>query len=544
MKNITIAKRAALGFGFLCLLCGGISWVAIGLVLGLQETTRSMAAHSLPGLTHSAAANVGLSQNTLHLNRLLRAETPEQRKELLEAIDAMTASVGKHLKQYEEVISTEEDRRNFAELTQVRGQFLAARAEFIAMVATNKGEAQKMLDGPVRLGYEAFTKRATVLEDYHARVGAESAANLEADARRAIRVILLAAIVGISIGILSGFAMVRGIGKTLSRVSRTLEEGANQVASAAAQVSASSQSLAEGASEQAASLEETSSSLEEMSSMTQRNAEGAQKGNTLTTQARDAAEAGAANMQAMNEAMAAIQTSSGDIARILKTIDEIAFQTNILALNAAVEAARAGEAGMGFAVVAEEVRNLAQRCAQSAKETAAKIEDATSKTAQGVEISAKVAQGLQEILTRVRQVTDLSAESAAASREQHQGISQLSTAVNQMDKITQSNAANAEETASAAEELNAQSEALKGAVMELMQLAGAQDSGQPGATTASITIGRRAENKAVARAELAVPTHGSGNGLSSRQPKTETGRVAGARDSRTEAPLYDEFKDS
>ena len=150
-----------------------------------------------------------------------------------------------------------------------------------------------------------------------------------------------------------------------------------------ATITASSQSLAEGASEQAASLEETSASLEEMSSMTRHNAENAQKANELAKQARSAADKGVADMQAMNAAMEAIKNSSDDIAKIIKTIDEIAFQTNILALNAAVEAARAGEAGMGFAVVADEVRNLAQRSAQAAKETAGQIEGAISQDGAG-----------------------------------------------------------------------------------------------------------------------------------------------------------------
>ena len=192
--------------------------------------------------------------------------------------------------------------------------------------------------------------------------------------------------------LLAGWRVKTRIATTLFAVASEIAESSEQLAGAIGQMSAGSQSLAEGASEQAASLEETSASLEEMSCMTKRNAENAQKANELAKQARAAADNGASDMQAMSAAMDAIKASSDDIAKIIKTIDEIAFQTNILALNAAVEAARAGEAGMGFAVVADEVRNLAQRSAQAAKETAAKIEDAIAKTAQGVEISSKVAQ--------------------------------------------------------------------------------------------------------------------------------------------------------
>jgi methyl-accepting chemotaxis protein len=165
-----------------------------------------------------------------------------------------------------------------------------------------------------------------------------------------------------------------------------------------------------------------------------------------------------------------IKASSDGIAKIIKTIDEIAFQTNILALNAAVEAARAGEAGMGFAVVAEEVRSLAQRSAAAAKETAAKIEDSIAKTAQGVEISAKVSKSLAEIVTKVRRVDELVAEVSTASGEQSQGVQQISTAVAQMDQIVQTNAAGAEESASASEELNAQALTLDATIADLVGL--------------------------------------------------------------------------
>ena len=283
--------------------------------------------------------------------------------------------------------------------------------------------------------------------------------------------------IGLVVGILLAFFLTRSITKPIKAVAETLSAGADQTASASSQVSSASQSLAEGASEQAASLEETSSSLEEMSSMTKRNAETAGKVKELGSQARQAGDAGVRDMAEMTIAMNAIKASSDDIAKIIKTIDEIAFQTNILALNAAVEAARAGEAGMGFAVVADEVRSLAQRCAQAAKETATKIEDAVQKSAHGAEISAKVAKSLEEIVTKARQVDEMAGEVASASREQTQGIEQVNTAVAQMDKVTQSNAATAEESASAAEELNAQADALKDAVAELLQMVDGRQAG-------------------------------------------------------------------
>jgi hypothetical protein len=278
------------------------------------------------------------------------------------------------------------------------------------------------------------------------------------------------------------------ISRPVVRVISDLSAGASQITAAAGQVSVASQSLAEGSSEQAASLEETSASLEELSSMTKRNAESAQRARSAATAARASADTGAERMRTMVAAMDAIENASSDISKILKTIDEIAFQTNILALNAAVEAARAGEAGAGFAVVADEVRALAQRCAVAAKETAVKIDDSVTKSQQGSDISAEVAKGFTTIQNQVHELDLLVAEIATASNEQSQGIGQVTAAVTQMDKVTQSSAASSEESAAAAEELNAQSLTLKDAVITLQQLVGGTIRSDGAAATVPVNI--------------------------------------------------------
>jgi methyl-accepting chemotaxis protein len=264
----------------------------------------------------------------------------------------------------------------------------------------------------------------------------------------------------------------RRIRSQLAHLVAQLARSSDQVNESGGCVSSASQTLADGSSEQAASLEETSASLEEMSAMTRRNAESAQQASDLAKQTRQAADQGSSDMQIMAAAMGAIKSSSDDVAKIIKTIDEIAFQTNILALNAAVEAARAGTAGAGFAVVADEVRSLAQRSAQAATDTATKIEGAITKANQGVEINAKVEEALNNIVTKARQVDELIAEIATASKEQSQGIVQVNVAIGQMDKVTQRNATNAEESASAAHELDAEARLLKKAVGELFTLVG------------------------------------------------------------------------
>jgi methyl-accepting chemotaxis protein len=284
--------------------------------------------------------------------------------------------------------------------------------------------------------------------------------------------LLFFGIVGVTLA--ASYFISRSITTVIKSTANNLFGSAEFVATASTQLSVTSQSLAEGTSTQAASIEETSSSLEEASSMTKRNVENVNTAKELAQQTRTAADHGATDMKAMSEAMQAIQTSSNDIAKIIKAIDEIAFQTNIMALNAAVEAARAGEAGMGFAVVADEVRNLAQRSAQAAKETAVKIESAITKTSQGVAINAKVAVALDEILVKARQMDELAGEISAASREQADGIGQINSAVVQVDKVIQSNAASAEENAASAEELNAQAEVMKHSVVQLLNLVGGQ----------------------------------------------------------------------
>lgn len=267
--------------------------------------------------------------------------------------------------------------------------------------------------------------------------------------------VILAVVAGIAIiwTVINWLLVSRGLAGKIAVVTSKLGDTSRKIATASVRITQSSQSVADGAGQQATGLEQASSSLEQMAMMTKQNANNTQQASVMAGDARDEARKGIMSMERMSETITKIKASSDETAKIIKTIDEIAFQTNLLALNAAVEAARAGEAGKGFAVVAEEVRNLAQRSAEAAKTTALLIEEAQRNAENGVNVSNDVGDVLVKIGESVEKVTQLVIEVAAASNEQAQGIEQVNGAVAQMDKVTQTNAMNAEESATASEEL-------------------------------------------------------------------------------------------
>ena len=306
---------------------------------------------------------------------------------------------------------------------------------------------------------------------------------------------ILISVVSIIALLTTGFYLSRSIAGSIQTGIGSLSDITEALEHAAEEITSSSQTVASGSSEQAASLEETSASLEEISAMARRTAENAASGKDLSSQARISADTGLGSLSEMGRTMGSIraavkemegavgemQTSSRDVAKIIKTIDEIAFQTNLLALNAAVEAARAGEAGMGFAVVADEVRALAQRSAQAAKETTEKIESVIKRSEMGGAASIKVATSLAQvegtasnletvfrgIVTQISSLDEVIGQMTAASQEQSAGVNEVNQAVSQMDKVIQMNASSAETNATSAEELRAQVQGLQEVVWDL-----------------------------------------------------------------------------
>ena len=301
-----------------------------------------------------------------------------------------------------------------------------------------------------------------------------SAGSATAKLGGAVMLALAVQALGFLTGILIAFFTSRSVSRDLKLVSGELSDAAGQIASAGSQVASSSQALAQGASEQAASLEETSSSTEEINSMTHQNAGNAQKVAGLMAETLQHVQASNRKMDEMVRAMKESSCSSEKVSKIIKVIDENAYQTNILALNAAVEAARAGEAGMGFAVVADEVRNLAQRCAQAAKDTSALIEESIGNSQQASGKLDEVMAAIASQTEGAQQVNTLVAEVNQASQEQAKGLDQISKAVAQMQQVTERSAASAEESASAGQELETQSDSLRNLVTRLAELVGAK----------------------------------------------------------------------
>jgi methyl-accepting chemotaxis protein len=316
--------------------------------------------------------------------------------------------------------------------------------------------------------------------------------------------LLLAGVaVALGLGALLALLLTRAITRPIHAVITGLGEGSSQVSAAAGQVSATSQQLAEGSSEQAAAVEQTSASMEEMAAITKQNADNAGQADQLVGDVNQVVARANQAMAELTQAMADISRAGEDTGKIVKTIDEIAFQTNLLALNAAVEAARAGEAGAGFAVVAEEVRNLARRAAEAAKSTSVLITGTIRKTKEGSELVQRTNQAFGEVSARAAKVADLVGEIAAASAEQAQGIDQVNRALNEMDKVTQRNASSAEESASASEELAAQAETMQGCVTQLIHLVG-QGRGGNGLDGNGLGGARREEPRALLTAARAA----------------------------------------
>jgi len=459
------------------LMLASILALAAGSLLGLKSTSRGLETvyndrvvplQQLKSIADDYAVAIIDAVNKANAGLFTAEET-------LAGVDASAARIKQNWQAYMATELTEEEAslaREAAQLFAVADQAVAAlRADLSGRTGRIPGQMDRF-DGALYASIDPISGKITELVDLQLRVARSEYEQAQQRYARMVGLVIVLVAVAVLLGGGYAWRLSANVSSTLREIARRLSRGAEQTASAAAQVSSASQVLAEGANDQAASLEESSASLEEVAATTQQNADKAKQLSEIGGQARASGDVSVQDMAEMTTAMKAIQESSAEIAKIIKTIDEIAFQTNILALNAAVEAARAGEAGKGFAVVAEEVRSLAQRSAQAASETAAKIEGAVERSVHGAAICDKVAARLDEIVAKARQVDGLASEVATGSHEQKQGIEQINQAVSRMDSVAQGIAASAEESAGAVQELDAQALVLKDSVTALAALLG------------------------------------------------------------------------
>ena len=483
-------RRIAIGFAIVILLTLVLGCLSVWWIIALNRSATTLATNSVPSVV---ALNRVIQSNYACLRAvrrmLLRKDDAGSATAEDAAFLAAKAEGETNCEIYEGLISDAEDARLFSVARAKRDEYLERMERVFARRRDGRADdALEMLRGEVEpvieSCIEAFNRTVAYnirLAEAEMRVARHNVAwSLGLIGGGLALVMLIGGLVGrttvqatqraldsISDMIRAG---ITATNRSLATIAGSIQAGVDQTAASTAQLTAASRALADGCSEQTASVTETSASLEEISAMIRSTSDNAVKAKDFAGQARLAAEAGRRTMADMNAAMSAIERSGTDVAKIVKNIDEIAFQTNILALNAAVEAARAGEAGAGFAVVADEVRALAQRSAAAARETADRIEAAIASTRRGAACCGDVGTSLDQIVDRAAAADVLVAEIAMAAREQAQGIQQINTAMAQIDSVTQANATGAEQTSSAAEQLRSQASALQQNVERLRTL--------------------------------------------------------------------------
>lgn len=401
---------------------------------------------------------------------LMQNTSPSETEALMQDVKDMRSQTAGLFEKFMLTNPTESQKTMLDDLKDVRKIFWSNMDKALALASNNKNaeayrvyKANKPNEKQYRSAILALMKdqKETSKKVFEDNEKATQTANV-------LLIVIGLAALGLMVSM--GMVIANAITKPIHQAIGELTTGSSEVSAASSQVEAASQSLAEGTQEQAASIQETSSTLEETSSMVQQNNENTKQAVVLAKNAKEYAQKSNKEMATMMVSMGDLKQSSNEIAKIIKVIDEIAFQTNLLSLNAAVEAARAGDAGKGFAVVAEEVRSLAQRSAQAAKDTASIIEKNISLSESSVVIAKNVNESLAQIDDEARKVSELLEEISTATDEQARGINEINKAIQQMEQVMQSNSATADESAAASHELSSQAANVNDIVHSLIRL--------------------------------------------------------------------------
>lgn len=498
---MTLKKRMVIGFAIplVLILLGGL--FNAFLVKDVENTMQTYLHRDLPQM--EALQDLATKSYSFRMPILVFVRTPDPsvRQRLTKEISEKRLLANKAYESFEGSIATDEGRRYYKRLSTVWDKWNGIVNDIYAVSETGDFEQAHLMQlnqcEPTFAEYEKLLNETLGYYNKLQKDANDSILSLISSAifsLNTLTTVLIITVLFVSIYVY--ISISRHIRKLLVHI----KTNAARTSDSSAQVAATAQSLAEGASEQAATVEETSASLEEISSMIQNNRDNTVKANELGTKSTKLVKDANAQMAHLIKSMSAISASSDETQKIIKTIEEIAFQTNLLALNAAVEAARAGEAGAGFAVVAEEVRNLALRASNAAKETASLIDESSSSIEEGKNQASSVNQAFLQVQEIADEIGGIIEQVAAGSIEQSQGINQLNTAVQEIDKVVQHNAATAEESSASADELNSQSKELSELLEEFAIFMGIGNESDP-ANHANRVVNKASSNN-----------HGSING--------------------------------
>jgi methyl-accepting chemotaxis protein len=474
-KNKTLTAKLTASFAALIALVvilGGMSLRTTSSLSAQVERAVTTVARSqlVAGRISTAAAQMEAAERGIASAAMLQ-QTDKISNQKAQYTDA-AQSLNSDLKELEKLQTNGDE---VATLTRMASTLSESHAKFLSLLAGGQMDVALKLFDEVIASELAKLNRVTgqLIDRQEAELAAIAG---QAQSQRAstfwLMCALLAAVVPVAILV---NVVIRKSTKALRKLTTQIASAASEVTEASRQITDASRSVSDGASRQAASLEETSSSSQEMSSLTQQNAETSRNAAGLMSEVDARIKDANATLDAMVLSMKAIGGSSEKIAKIIKVIDEISFQTNILALNAAVEAARAGEAGAGFAVVADEVRRLAQRCAQAAKDTATLIEESITTSTEGGKKIEEMTQSVVTITSSAAKVKELIDDLSLSSQEQAKGIEHIASALNQLEQVTQQAAASAEESSSICQAMSSQASVMDGVVGRLIELVGQSD---------------------------------------------------------------------